>query len=885
MPGRSRAGSTAASARRARSPPTASSRSPESSTSSRAGSGRVCASTRARTVRPSDAIVEVPISHPAGPTTAGRSEVTGSRCRRRPGDGVLPGADRADLPRPPDVRAPATDRSLAGAPQPHRSRWRGRWRRARARPRWRATRRDEACPHHAARPLRPIAERPCRHAGDVHTPARVRPCGGPHLGLSTVKVLLLENIHPVAVEILEARGFEVELRDRLAVRGRARRGAAGRARCSASAPTPTSPPARARRRATDLLAIGCFCIGTNQVDLVAAAERGDRGVQRAVLQHPQRRGAGDRRDHRAGPPAHREDRSRMHDGRLGQVGQGQPRDPRPHARHRRLRQHRHPAVEPGRGARPAGDLLRHRRPARARQRPPDADASTSCSPRPTSSSLHVDGRPGNAGLLRRRAVREDEAAHRSSSTPPAAWSSTTRRCASTSCPATSPAPRSTSSRSSRRRRATTFESVLRGLDNVILTPHVGGSTQEAQEEIGWFVAGKLAGFVARGPHRAVGQPARRPAAAADRPATGIGFLHVNVPGVLAERQRRTSPSRAPTSPASTSPPAASRGTSSPTPLDPPAGRRARQADATSAAHDLAARPGAPDASTTLGVTSGCDRARNDSARRCSCASPDPTAPGTRPDPRPARAALVRGRQPDHPRPRRRVDVRRRAAGAAAADPAPGRDARRSPSTRASAATCGAGCTAPAASSRSPPSAPPTTPQQSVDVVRAHPRARHRHHARRDAVRRLRPAPARLGARRRGRQLPAGAHRLRPRAARPAPAATPTSRRPPRSPAGSASSTRPPPRPSWPRRSRRTGPSCAAPPRPARRVALPPAAARRCPLARAAAVRRARGGRRRPDAALDPAAAAAAVAAGLRAHRRARAGRRRDRHDPVGDDTP
>ena len=37
-----------------------------------------------------------------------------------------------------------------------------------------------------------------------------------------------------------------------------------------------------------------------------------------------------------------------------------------------------------------------------------------------------------------------------------------------------------------------FESPLRGLDNVILTPHVGGSTQEAQEEIGHFVAGKLA---------------------------------------------------------------------------------------------------------------------------------------------------------------------------------------------------------------------------------------------------------------------------------------------------------------------------------------------------------------------------------------------------------
>ena len=62
----------------------------------------------------------------------------------------------------------------------------------------------------------------------------------------------------------------------------------------------------------------------------------------------------------------------------------------------------------------------------------------------------------------------------------------------------------------------TFESVLRGLDNVILTPHVGGSTQEAQEEIGWFVAGKLADVRRRGQHRALGRPARRPAAAAHR---------------------------------------------------------------------------------------------------------------------------------------------------------------------------------------------------------------------------------------------------------------------------------------------------------------------------------------------------------------------------------
>jgi D-3-phosphoglycerate dehydrogenase len=44
----------------------------------------------------------------------------------------------------------------------------------------------------------------------------------------------------------------------------------------------------------------------------------------------------------------------------------------------------------------------------------------------------------------------------------------------------------------------TFTSTMQGLKNVILTPHIGGSTQEAQENIGLDVANKLISFLETG---------------------------------------------------------------------------------------------------------------------------------------------------------------------------------------------------------------------------------------------------------------------------------------------------------------------------------------------------------------------------------------------------
>jgi D-3-phosphoglycerate dehydrogenase / 2-oxoglutarate reductase len=78
-----------------------------------------------------------------------------------------------------------------------------------------------------------------------------------------------------------------------------------------------------------------------------------------------------------------------------------------------------------------------------------------------------------------------------------------------------------------------FISVLRGLPNVILTPHIGGSTEEAQADIGAFVGAKLSDFVADGASPLsvnLPQVVLPPATGSHR----LAHLHSNVPGVMAE---------------------------------------------------------------------------------------------------------------------------------------------------------------------------------------------------------------------------------------------------------------------------------------------------------------------------------------------------------------
>src|SRR4029077_6829378 len=87
-----------------------------------------------------------------------------------------------------------------------------------------------------------------------------------------ISVLLLENVHPVAIELMKAEGFQVESypagleEDELCEKIKNVSVLGIRSK--------TQVTAKVLDSAQRLMAIGAFCIGTNQIDLKEATKKG-----------------------------------------------------------------------------------------------------------------------------------------------------------------------------------------------------------------------------------------------------------------------------------------------------------------------------------------------------------------------------------------------------------------------------------------------------------------------------------------------------------------------------------------------------------------------------------------------------------------------------------
>ena len=343
-----------------------------------------------------------------------------------------------------------------------------------------------------------------------------------------MKALLLENIHPEAVRPLEDAGLEVVQQ----------RSALGEADLAAALPGVALLGIRSKTRVTeavlagapDLLAVGAFCIGTDQIDLAGASARGvavfnapysnTRSVveltlaeiialTRRLTEKDQAMHAG--RWDKSATGAH-EVRGRT----LGIVGYGNIGA-------------QLSVVSEALGMRvvfyDTADKLALGNARRCVSMDELLEVSDVV-------SLHVDGRPSNSSLfgekefsqmrpgamflnLCRGFVIDHEALRRHL---------VSGHLAGAAVDVFPEEPRSAGEE---------FVSVLRGLPNVILTPHIGGSTEEAQADIGAFVGAKLADYVAEG---ATSLSVNMPQLAL-RPTTGshrLAHIHRNVPGVMAE---------------------------------------------------------------------------------------------------------------------------------------------------------------------------------------------------------------------------------------------------------------------------------------------------------------------------------------------------------------
>ncbi|GIG38529.1 phosphoglycerate dehydrogenase [Cellulomonas phragmiteti] len=339
--------------------------------------------------------------------------------------------------------------------------------------------------------------------------------------------LLLENLHPHARTILETAGFDVVTRTGALDESELVEALAGVQVLGIR--SKTSVPAEVLDAATDLEVVGAFCIGTNQIDLHAAANRGiavfnapfsnTRSVVEIaiadIISLTRRLTVFNEEMHagvwnKSATGAH-EVRGRT----LGIIGYGNIGTQLSvlaenlgmsvvfYDSSEKL------ALGNARRMNTLDELLE------------TADVVT----------LHVDGRAGNAGMFGAKQIARmrpgsiflnlsrgfvvDYAALRD-----AVLSGHVAGAAVDVFPVEP------------KRKGDPFESELRGLPNVILTPHTGGSTEEAQEAIGQFVANKVRDYLSTG---STNLSVNLPNLALDqRPdAHRIAYLHRNVPGVLA----------------------------------------------------------------------------------------------------------------------------------------------------------------------------------------------------------------------------------------------------------------------------------------------------------------------------------------------------------------
>jgi D-3-phosphoglycerate dehydrogenase len=345
--------------------------------------------------------------------------------------------------------------------------------------------------------------------------------------MACVKALLLENIHPDAVTSLEAAGISVSMRS----------GALDEAELSEALQGVQLLGIRSGTRltqsvvssASELIAVGAFCIGTNQVDLAASAQQGvavfnapfsnTRSVVELALGEMicLTRGLTEKNNalhagiwDKSAKGAH-EMRGRT----LGIIGYGNI-GSQLSVLAEALGMH---VVYFDTADRLA--MGNARKMGSMHELLEVADVVT----------IHVDGRVGNAGMFGPE--------HFTAMRPGAVFLNLSRgfvveqgalaghirsgHLAGAAIDVFPVEPKA---------QGDPFESELQGLPNVILTPHVAGSTQEAQKNIGRFVADKLRDYVATGSTAlSVNLPQTRLHGGAD--SHRLAHLHANTPGVLA----------------------------------------------------------------------------------------------------------------------------------------------------------------------------------------------------------------------------------------------------------------------------------------------------------------------------------------------------------------